>query len=128
MPDLALLLDMNEQRRTAFAFAQETTKQLIALSTGVIALTITFFQHFATNAGPLARLVMAISWVLYLLSIVFGLVALMALTGSLEPKEPSSGEPSIRGRNVTGPATAQIVLFLAGLAVTVVAGIFALFK
>ena len=63
---------------------------------------------------------------MYVVSIVFVVVTLMALTGSLERKEPEAVAPSIRGRNVTVPATIQIFLFLGGILTTTVAGLVAL--
>jgi hypothetical protein len=123
---MAFLLTMDQRRQAAFTFAQDATKQLIALSTGVIALTITFFHDFASTAGPAARALMAISWVLYLLSILCGLATLLALTGSLEPRGADASAPSIRGSNVTYPAVAQVILFVLAVALTVLAGILAL--
>jgi hypothetical protein len=117
---------MDDRSKTAFAFAQDTTKQLITLATGIMALTITFFHDFATSASALSKTLMAASWVLYVLSIIFGLVALMAMTGSLQPAKADDSPPSIRGSNVTTPAILQILLFLLALAVTVLAGILAL--
>lgn len=117
---------MNDRRKLAFGFAQDATKQLIALSTGVIALTITFFHDFAAHAGSASRVLMAISWTFYILSILFGLIALLAMTGSLEPKPDQNVEPSIRGGNVTYPAMAQILLFFLAITLTVIAGVVAL--
>src|SRR5690242_1048270 len=50
----------------AFDFAQDVTKQLITLSTGVIALTITFLKDVATKAPSGALDFLHIAWVLFL--------------------------------------------------------------
>jgi hypothetical protein len=113
---------MDEQRKKAFDFAQETSKQLITLATAIIGLTVTFGKDFAGVQGC-ARFLAIGSWVLFLLSILFGLITLMALTGSLEPQDATP--PSIRGSNVTAPAAIQILLFFLALLAAVVFGIVA---
>lgn len=46
------MADFNPQVEKAFDFAQEVTKQLITLATGVIALTITFLTEvIATDSS-----------------------------------------------------------------------------
>jgi hypothetical protein len=114
---------VDESTKKAFDFAAETTKQLLTLSTAIIALTITFSKDMVQKvpAGALTSLVWA--WLAYILSIVFGIWTLMALTGTLQPKQRVSGTPSIWGRNVTIPASLQILSFLAGLILTVGFGI-----
>ncbi len=118
---------MNEQRKKAFDFAQETSKQLITLATAIIGLTVTFGKDFAGSVQGCARFLAIASWVLFLVSVLFGLLTLMALTGSLEPK-PGPGTPaipSIRGSNVIGPACIQVILFFLALVAAVWFGIIA---
>ena len=116
---------MNEQLRKAFDFAQETSKQLISLATGIIALTITFAKDFLGGVHGFPKFLGILAWALLLASVGFGLLTLMALTGSLEPKPGDSTSPSIRGSNVTAPAVVQIVLFFLGLLVAVLFGVLA---
>jgi hypothetical protein len=122
---------MDEQRKKAFDFAQETSKQLIPLATAIIGLTVTFGKDFASGVEGCARFLAIGSWVLFLLSILFGLMTLMAMTGSLEPKldpkraaEPPA-VPSIRGSNVIVPAGIQVFLFFLALVAAVWFGIIA---
>lgn len=114
---------MDERTQKAFDFAKETTKQLLTLSTGIIALTITFSKTFAENVPPQATIFLKLAWLAYLLSILFGIWTLMALTGTLEPKDKSKDIVSIWGGNVTVPAGLQVLTFLAGLVLIVVFGI-----
>lgn len=126
---------MNERKKQAFEFARDTTKQLITLSTGIIALTITFSKDVIGNPSPFHRNLLVLSWLSFLLSVVLGVWTLLALTGTLEPQETKAtktkleenenltGEPSIRGGNVTLPSLFQIVTFLIGLGFTVWFGI-----
>jgi len=116
---------MQEQRKKAFDFAQETSKQLITLATAIVGLTITFAKDFVGGVHGFPRFLAISTWALLLASIAFGLLTLMALTGSLEPGADNSTSPSIRGSNVTAPATAQILLFFFGLLVAVWFGIIA---
>ena len=76
---------MDERQKKAFDFAGELTKQVITLSTGVIAFTVTFNKDFLKIETPsrVAFWFLVLSWSFYLLSILFGIAALMFLTGKL---------------------------------------------
>ena len=108
----------------AFDFAQDTTKQVLTLSTGIIALTITFIKEIAGDAPESAMKFIEISWVLYLASILAGLLTLMALTGSLG--ELKEGSASVYERSIRIVAGLQLLCFLGGLVLTVVFGVKAL--
>jgi Ca2+/H+ antiporter len=87
---------MEENVKKAFDFAADATKQLITLSTAIIALTITFSKDIvgAANIGNSFSIFAA--WILFILSIVFGILTLLALTGTLQPmnKKKNSEEES----------------------------------
>lgn len=119
---------MNEQKKNAFAFAQDCTKQIITLATGVIALEITFSKDFVGALAASSRVYALLSWLSLLLSVIFGVWTLLALTGELERKEEKSEPPSIRTGNVTLPAIAQILFFIVGLGLTVVFGAVAIWR
>jgi TRAP-type C4-dicarboxylate transport system permease small subunit len=108
-----------ERGKKAVDFAADVVKQLLALSTGILALTITFATDIVGNRET-PTVLLGISWIAYILSILFGLWALFAMTGELEQLPARANdqveEPSIRGRNVTLPAILQIVTFLAATA------------
>jgi hypothetical protein len=121
---------MEEQKKFAFEFARDTVHQFITLATGIIALTITFSKDFIGTVHPDVRVLAIVAWGLFLSSIFFGLWALMALTGTLvaltgtlEATRDLGTKLSIRGRNITIPASLQIVLFFLGLLFTIVFGI-----
>ena len=113
---------MEEQRKLAFDFARDTTKQLITLSTVIIAFTVTFAKDFLGTPDCFGRNLVVVSWVSFLVSVIFGVWALLALTGTLEPEEVEGGA-SIRGKNVTIPSILQIISFLIGLGFTVWFGV-----
>jgi hypothetical protein len=118
---------MDNRAEKAFEFAQETTKQLLTLATAVIALTIAFIKDFAAGASLAAKTVMAVSWLFFLLSVVSGLLTLMALTGTLAATRAPDldREPTITGTNVTRPARLQALSFFLGLLLMIVAGLMA---
>jgi hypothetical protein len=102
-------------RKKAFDFASDTTKQLITLSTALIALSITFKGNFNQSGNETLLL---ICWFSFFVSVLFGIGTLMALTGTLEKsteKGESKVELSIYGKNVKRPSGLQILFFLLGL-------------
>jgi hypothetical protein len=113
------LPELSERTRTAFAFAQEEAKQLITLSTAVIALTITFLND-VTEAGPNGWLIAA--WFLYIVCIVAGVATLLTLSGNLE-KRPW---PSVYEKNTAVVGGAQVIAFAAATLLVVVFGVTAL--
>lgn len=113
---------MDDQIKTAFEFARDTTKQLITLATGIIALEITFARDFAKAVDAGTRCYALISWLFLLFSVIFGIWTLMALTGTLGAKDKSV-PVSIQGMNVRLPSILQIFTFLLGLGFTVFFGI-----
>jgi hypothetical protein len=110
-----------DAREKSFEFAQDSAKQLITLSSAIVALTITFFKDFASGASTGSKVLMMVAWALYLLSISFGLMHLFALTGALAAKAPSIKEPS--AKTTSG---IQQILFLGALLVTAVSGAIAI--
>jgi len=112
---------MDEQTKAAFASASDTSKQLITLATALLGIEITFLKDFTASVDTATRLLMGLSWGLLLLSVVAGVWTLLALTGSLSAATNPTPR-TIFGSNVRLPAITQILLFLAGLALTVVFG------
>ncbi len=103
----------------AFDFAQDVTKQLITLATGIIALTVTFIHDLAASASTTAVHFVEAAWLVYLLSIAFGIVTLLQLTGNLERGRP----PSIYGKGITTASILQIVCFVGATSCVVIFGI-----
>ena len=76
---------MDDQRKKAFESAQDSVKQLLTLATSVLALTIAFLKDVVGNTLS-AKLLLDSAWILYSLSILLGLIAFLAMVGSLETK------------------------------------------
>lgn len=116
------MTDLPASKEKAFTFAQDLVKQIIALSAAIITVTITFFKDFVGPGAPHgAKVLMAISWMFYVLAVVFGIWTMMALAGSLD-----KGQTSIYKSNATIPAGVHLGCFIFGLGLTIGAGWWAL--
>ena len=113
---------MDDQTKAAFESAADTSKQLITLATGILALEITFAKDVIQNLNGSTKCFIGVSWILLLLSIAMGVWTLLGITGSLGRKAPLSPQ-SISGETIRYPAIIQILLFLAGLLLMVWFGI-----
>jgi hypothetical protein len=103
-----------------FKFASDTVKQILTLSTAILTLTVTFAKDYLMQKSRKVPWPLATSWICFLISVVGGVWALMALTGELGKDELAS--PTIWGANVIIPACVQCLSFLFGLVFTVWAG------
>lgn len=113
----------DEQRRKAFDFCADAAKQLIALSTGIVAFMVTFSKDFIGALPEGAKSYAFYGWVAYLAAIVFGILVVLALTAQLQPKDSASTElPSIRGSAATYTFL-QIVAFLIAMGLTLTFGV-----
>src|SRR5438034_4510306 len=99
-----------------FTFAKELATQLISLSTGILALSVTFAKDvLKTPLTNRKETLLRIGWGGHLLSISLGVWTLMALTGTLMPlhgRAPNA--PWELAANVRCPAALQVILFVAG--------------
>lgn len=104
--------------------AADTAKQFISLSTGVVALTITFADKFSPeSAEQLAvPLTLKLSWLAYGLSIIFGVATLMAITGTINQIDLGQENPGVNAQNIRIPALVMVLSFLVGLGLTISAG------
>jgi hypothetical protein len=119
-------MNLDEDKKKAFDFAGETTKQLITLSTGIVTITLTFAKDILKVEQSANKIVLMLSWVFFLISIIFGVWTLMALTGELEQIGSKKHIPTIRGKNVTVPSALQILFFVIGIGLAVAYGIISL--
>lgn len=106
-----------------FSFAGDTVKQMIALSTGVIALTVTFASDVFGDVSGTPEAVLVTAWSVYLLSILFGLWTLLALTGTLGANATTA---SIYNTNIRLPAIGQVITFFLASILIVAFGALAL--
>jgi hypothetical protein len=106
-------MDLQEYQKKAFDFTADLTKQLITLSTSIVTVSLLFGEHF-----PKQSVLAVWAWTFYLVSAVFGLWTLMALTGTLAPVKPPPTDFDIKG-NVRLPSALQIVTFGVAVILTI---------
>jgi hypothetical protein len=82
----------------------------------VLALTLTFVKDIAP-AGT-SRTTLQFAWILYVVSVLAGVVTLMALTGSVAD-EDGTGDDSIYSSGIKLFAIVQVLAFVAALGFTV---------
>jgi hypothetical protein len=116
---------MEERTKKAFDFANEAIKQLIALSTAVLAITITFAKDVVgpTHAAP--PFVLMAAWLMYLISIIFGVATMLSVVAILHPKtDPveTGYRPNLWSESITSKSKFQILFFILGTIGIVVFG------
>lgn len=112
---------MADRTDTAFAFAQDTSKQVLVLATGIITITVTFLGSLKKNVPSHAFIDLHIAWILDAVSVTAGVLTLMALTGHLGRGKPTAER--IYAGNVTFFYLLQFGTFVTGLAFTIAFGI-----
>src|SRR5258706_7065473 len=134
--------DQKQSDRSSFEglkAAADTIKQIIALSTGVIALTITFLekvlQPLPKEGARTVPWTMLAGWILFGLTILVGLLALGSVVGtlnaidrkriglSLTRKQQKAAEDLAGGKSdVRKLAFYTYVLFFLGIVLTIATG------
>lgn len=125
---MAILLTMDESQRItkSFDFAADVTKQLIALSTAIISLCVAFTDKiFSSTAAQSHSTTLLVSLGLFVLSVICGILTLMALAGHLgNPKKKATEEqqnPSpIYSGNVRTFSVIQMLLFMVAIVMAMV--------
>jgi len=118
---------MDEQIRLAFTFASDLSKQLITLSTGILALTVTFTKDVVQRIPAKGAWALATAWIFYFISIICGIWSLMALTGTLAPMEKAIGSLTL-AENIRIPSAFQIITFLLATILIIIYGSIALIR
>ena len=114
---------LSEMAHSGTETAFETTKQIITLSTGMIALTITFAEKFTPKAGDIvASLPLKVSWMAFGVTIAFGVWTLMAITGSVNAAMVKGDTPDADTPNIRIPAILMVVAFVVGIGCAIGAG------
>lgn len=106
-----------ERVAKAFDLAQDGSKQLLTLSAGIVVVTITFFSDFGSHATLVAKILMAIAWFCYLISVTAGIFVLYTLAGNLQ-----HGRMDIYLNPTRLFSIVQLLIFLLALFLTIVAG------
>jgi hypothetical protein len=110
---------MDDATRLGFEFAKEVATQLITLSTGLLTLTITFSKEVFRTPPATGRRMLPFAWTTHVVSLGFGVLTLMALTGTLMPIDPATRRLTF-DTNVRVIAALQILTFGLGTAFLVI--------
>jgi hypothetical protein len=111
----------NDARAKAFDFAQETTKQILTLAAGIITVTVTFIGSDLKAYPSSTRTWLELSWLFFLISILFGVFTLMSLSGTLE-RPGEARTPSIYAPGIRVFGVLEVGAFMLGLAFTALFG------
>lgn len=120
-----MLDDINKQTEAAFSSASDTTKLLINLATGVLAIEVTFIQGVFRKVDEIDKITkcfISISWLFLIGSLFAGIWTLYSLTGLLS-KDSIQKQSAINNDKVAWPAIWQLILFLLGILFTVIFGL-----
>ena len=131
---MAILLIMEKQDK-AFTIASDIVKLLITLSTGVITFTVTFCRTFLGSVSGVHSIEWLLaSWIILVISMIFGFLTLGAMVGNLSKTnksdiKQSEGEDSedeknsgVYSSNITILEIAQILTFVVGVAFVFIFG------
>jgi hypothetical protein len=112
-------LPPEERVSQSFAAASDLVKQILTLSTAILTLTITFRNDVIQDSASPPTSLLVWSWILYIVSIVFGVASMMALAGELAQDDRPS---SIAHGEVRWFPVLQILSFLAATILIVIFG------
>ena len=80
--------------------ARDTSKQIITLATSIVIVMVTFSKDFIQKAEPAIQVCIFVVWLIFILSILMGILTLMALTGKFDHSR--KGKPSFSEITLTG--------------------------
>ena len=93
-----------------FDYAKDAIAQVITLSSAILAVSLTFSQNWAVRATPGEKRILQTSWAAFLLAIIVGVWAMLAIAGVA-----FRGGGDLRGWSVRLPWMLEVLAFLAGL-------------
>jgi hypothetical protein len=109
----------------SFDLAIDTSKLLITISTGIIALTITFLdkETVMKPESTTEKIILLASWIILLGSVIVGIWTRLAFTdvADLENK-PLNYKPSINSLKIKFPFQLQAILFVLGVIAIIIYG------
>lgn len=115
---------MASNTERAFDLITEISKQIVTLSTGLIALGITFNKDFLGSTPNPARAWLPWSWLALLFAVACAIWTLLGATGVQAIAGAEDAEPYAVAIRL--PAIGEIVFFGLGLLLTVITGFVAL--
>ncbi len=122
-------MDMDDRTKQTFQAATDALKQIMTLSTGILTLEITFLKEIIVQLPRSGYWWLGLSWVCFLLALIFGIWGLLTVTGTLgrneenQEKEKQLSPHSIYDLNIVIPTLGQLASFLIGMVFTAVFGV-----
>lgn len=113
-------MDNNEIAKLGLQYVNQFTQQVITLSTAVLALSITFTKDIVKNVPHSPLWILKSAWAAFLVSIIFGLWVMMAVTGILT--KSNNETLFIVGDTIRFPSTIQVMLFGLGVILMILYG------
>jgi hypothetical protein len=114
---------MEDRDKKAIELANDTTKQILTLSTGIVFLSIAFKKDFVPESfnGILAVRVLIFAWFLYLCSIMAGVLTLLFLTGEVGRTDGTM--PSIYDAKIRYSHLGQLLTFFTATLLILIFGV-----
>ena len=113
---------MDDPAGQAFTAASEATKQVIAVATGIVAITVAFLQNLKQVAPDNLHL-LHVAWISAGVSVFFGVWTLLILTGKVAHRDSVPKRSDIYSGGVRFTAGVMIVSFLVSLGYTIAFGL-----
>ena len=116
-------MDAEERNKLAFSLAGDSVKQVLTLSSAMLAFTVTFSTDVTEGATAADERWLWATWALLAVSILAGVVTLLSLVGVLGSPDST---PDVYADGVRKVAGAQMLAFAAALIAAAAFGVFAL--
>lgn len=118
-------MEEKERIKLSFSFAGDVVKQLIALSTAIVTLCVALTDKlFSSEAAQSHSIWLLVALGLFVLSILFGLLTMMAMTGTLgKPKKAEDtdvNKGTIYQGNIRSLMLCQLATFFLAIILAVV--------
>lgn len=101
---------------------RDIAKDLITVASGIIGLSITFHKDVVNQVGGRRMWALKWSWLVYLLSVIFGFLTLMTVAGSLARAVSSNSAIVVLAPNVRWSAALQICAFVLATMLLIIYG------
>ncbi|WP_373088277.1 hypothetical protein [Sneathiella sp.] len=103
--------------------ASETTKQIVTLATGMIALSVTFAEKFKVGDGAITvPWQLPVSWLAFGATVFLGVWTLMAITGVVNTATLAGGTADANSVSIRFPAILMVLSFVIGIFFAIAAG------
>lgn len=116
---------IDDRTKLPFSAAQDAAKQVLTLTTGIVAITVTFAKDLAKDAAASDQGWLLAAWVLFAIAALAGVLTLLAITGTLANLSAMPTGREIYGRNIRIVAAVQMLAFGIAMMLTVIYGWFA---